>query len=78
MSILWQSVSIKGESMCFEYKSVSLKFKKRWTNSDVNTEELDDEINRLAIDGLELVSVNVSTLFGYPQSALCVFKKRIS
>lgn len=58
-----------------EYKTVNLKFKSRWTNSELNTEALDAAINAEASAGWDVVSVNVSTLFGYPQSALCVYKK---
>lgn len=61
--------------MSFEYKSVNFKFKNRWTNSDVNTKELDEEINIQSSDGWEFVNVSITTLLGYPQSALCVYKK---
>jgi len=58
-----------------EYKTINLKFKNRWTNSELNTEELDVAINTEASAGWDIVSVSLSTLFGYPQSALCVYKK---
>jgi len=61
--------------MSCEYKTVNLKFKNRWISSELNTDELDQAINAGVCDGWEFVSVNISTLFGYPQSALCVYKK---
>jgi hypothetical protein len=61
--------------MSREYKTINLKFKNRWTNTELNTEELDVAINAEACAGWDLVSVSISTLFGYPQSALCVYKK---
>jgi hypothetical protein len=61
--------------MSREYKTINLKFKNRWTNTELNTEELDVAINAEASAGWDLVSVSISTLFGYPQSALCVYKK---
>jgi len=61
--------------MSFEYKTVNTKFKKRWTNSELDTDELDQAINAGLANGWEFVSVNISTLLGYPQSALCVYKK---
>ncbi len=57
-----------------EYKTVNIKFKNRWTNSEVNTHELDEAINVEVSAGWKLVSVSISTLFGYPQSALCVYR----
>jgi hypothetical protein len=64
--------------MSMEYKTVNIKFKNRWTNSELNTDELDKAINDEGSTGWELVSVNISTLLGYPQSALCVYKKEKS
>ena len=61
--------------MSFEYKTVNIKFKNRWTNSELDTDELDQAINAAVSNGWEFVSVNISTLLGYPQSALCVYKK---
>ena len=66
----------KDEDMSMEYKTISLKFKNRWTNSELNTDELDLAINAEASAGWEFVNVSISTLFGYPQSALCVYKKQ--
>jgi len=60
-----------------EYKTINLTFKNRWTKSELNTDELDDAINAEAKIGWDVVSVSISTLFGYPQSALCVYKKEI-
>ena len=62
--------------MSMEYKTINLKFKNRWTNSELNTDELDLAINAEASAGWEFVNVSISTLFGYPQSALCVYKKQ--
>jgi hypothetical protein len=62
--------------MSWEYKSVQLKFKSRWTKSELNTAELDAAINAEAATGWDIVSVSISTLFGYPQTALCVYKKQ--
>jgi hypothetical protein len=59
----------------WEYKTVNLKFKKRWTNSELNTDELDGLTNAQATLGWHIVSVSIPSLFGYPQSALCVYKK---
>jgi hypothetical protein len=61
--------------MSNKYKTINLKFNNRWTNSELNTEELDVAINAEASAGWDVVSVSLSTLFGYPQSALCVYKK---
>ncbi|XOV77597.1 MAG: DUF4177 domain-containing protein [Aestuariibacter sp.] len=61
--------------MSVEYKTVALKFKNRWTRSDLNTEELDNAINSQVSAGWQFVSVSLTTFFGYPQSALCVYKK---
>lgn len=61
--------------MSKEYKTINLKFKNRWTNSELNTKELDVAINAEASSGWDVVSVSLSTLFGYPHSALCVYKK---
>ena len=66
----------KDEDMIMEYKTINLKFKNRWTNSELNTDELDLAINAEASAGWEFVNVSISTLFGYPQSALCVYKKQ--
>ena len=63
--------------MKVEYKTVNITFKKRWTNSELNTVELDQQINDVVSTGWALVSVSVSTLLGYPQSALCAFKKEM-
>tara|TARA_R110001606_G_scaffold276151_1_gene424340 strand:+ start:60 stop:320 length:261 start_codon:yes stop_codon:yes gene_type:complete len=68
-------INKKDKRMSREYKTINLKFKNRWTNSELNTEELDVAINAEASAGWDLVSVSISTLFGYPQSALCVYKK---
>jgi len=61
--------------MNWEYKTVNVKFKNRWTRSELDTDELDKEINNQASVGWQLVNVSISTLLGYPQSALCVYKK---
>jgi hypothetical protein len=61
--------------MNWEYKTLNLKCKKRWTNSELNTDELDAVINAQATLGWHIVSVSISSLFGYPQSALCVYRK---
>ncbi|MBA6264546.1 MAG: DUF4177 domain-containing protein [Colwellia sp.] len=61
--------------MSKKYKTINLKFNNRWTNSELNTEELNVAINAEASAGWDVVSVSLSTLFGYPQSALCVYKK---
>jgi hypothetical protein len=61
--------------MGWEYKTINFKFKKRWTNSELNTDELDKEINTQVTPEWQFVSVSISTLLGYPQSALCVYKK---
>jgi len=58
-----------------KYKTVNITFKNRWTKSALNNEELDKAINDEASDGWELISVNILTLLGYPQSALCAYKK---
>lgn len=58
-----------------EYKTINIKFKNRWTKSEIDTDELDREINGVVSTGWELVSVSIATLLGYPQSALCVYKK---
>ncbi|AGH44203.1 DUF4177 domain-containing protein [Paraglaciecola psychrophila] len=62
--------------MNWEYKTVNLKFRKLWTNSELNTDELDAVINAQATLGWHIVSESISSLFGYPQSALCVYKKQ--
>jgi len=67
----------KDGDMNREYKTINLTFKNRWTKSELNTDELDDAINAEAKIGWDVVSVSISTLFGYPQSALCVYKKEI-
>ena len=64
--------------MSWEYKTVNVKFKNRWTNSELDTDELDKAINSEVSTGWQFVSVNISTLIGYPQSALCVYKKEKS
>jgi hypothetical protein len=61
--------------MRWEYKSVQIKFNSRWTKSELNTAELDAAINAEAIAGWDMVSVSIATFFGYPQMALCVYKK---
>jgi hypothetical protein len=61
--------------MSKKYKTINLKFNNRWTNSELNTEELNVAINAEASAGWDVVSVSLSKLFGYPQSALCVYKK---
>jgi hypothetical protein len=66
----------KDEDMSMEYKTINLKFKNRWTNSELNTDELDLAINAEASAGWEFVNVSISSLLGYPQSALCVYKKQ--
>ncbi|MFT4810192.1 MAG: hypothetical protein ACI9LX_003555 [Paraglaciecola sp.] len=66
----------RDEGMDREYKTVNLKFKKRWTNSELNTNELDGVINAKATLGWHIVNVNISSLFGYPQSALSVYEKQ--
>lgn len=57
-----------------KYKTVNIKFKNRWTKPEVNNDELDKAINDEAKKGWELVNVNILTLMGYPQSALCSYK----
>jgi hypothetical protein len=64
--------------MNWEYKKVNLKLKKRWTNSELDTDDLDAVINDQASLGWHIVSVSISSFFGYPQSALCVYKKQKS
>jgi len=61
--------------MVMKYKTVNVKFKNRWTNSEVDTDELDKAINDEAFKGWEFVNVNIITLMGYPQSALCTYKQ---
>ncbi|MBU2863809.1 DUF4177 domain-containing protein [Reinekea forsetii] len=58
-----------------KYKTINYKFKRRWFSSEVNTEELNNEINAQATNGWQFVSMSVVTLYGYPQSAVCVYKK---
>jgi hypothetical protein len=57
------------------YKTINVRFAGRWTKRDVNTRELDDAINIQSDDGWHFVSISLCTFLGYPQSALCVFKK---
>jgi hypothetical protein len=58
-----------------EYKTVNVLFKNRWTNLEVNSDELDEAINAQVSSGWQFVSLSIATLFGYSQSALCVYKK---
>lgn len=58
------------------YRSVVVLFKRRWTSSAVSAEELDASINTEASGAWALVSVNLKTFFGYPQSALCIQKRQ--
>jgi hypothetical protein len=55
--------------MSFEYRTVNLSFKNRWTNSGMYT-ELDDKLNCQAIAGLELLSVKASQLYSHSQSTV--------
>jgi len=71
------SINKKDDDMSREYKTINLAFKNRWTKSELNTDDLDDAINAEAKAGWDIVSINISTLFGYPQSALCIYKKEI-
>ncbi len=64
--------------MSWEYKTVNMKFKNRWTNSELNTDDLDQAINSEESAGWQFVSISISTLVGFPQSALCVYKKEKS
>lgn len=64
--------------MTWQYKSEITKFNNRWTNTYVDTEQLDTEINLQAKQGWELVDVSITSLFGYPQSALCVYKREVN
>jgi hypothetical protein len=61
----------------WEYKSISvkLKLKSRWSDPEVDTDELDKVINEVASLGWEFVSLSIVTSIGYPRSAVCVFKK---
>lgn len=70
-----ENVNKMDKQMSKEYKTINLKFKNRWANSEVNTEELNVAINAEASAGWHVVSVSLTSFFGYPQSALCVYKK---
>ena len=64
--------------MKYEYKTISLENKSRFTKAEVNTNQLEDILNTYAQAGWELVTINpITGSYGFAYSMLLTLKRPI-